>query len=180
MTGTALACEPSRRATLRAMSRARAAGALTVLDIDYRAYSWPSQTEAALICRNAAEAADVVIGNDDEFGLMAGAQDQGQALARKLAATGAAFTIYKRGASGSITFTADHTFATDSFPVAAQKPMGAGDGFMGGLLAGLAHGHSLEAAVRRGAATAAIIVAGIGCAPASPDSATLDSFIARY
>ena len=56
--------------------------------------------------------------------------------------------------------------------------MGAGDGFMAGLLAGLGRGHTLESAVRRGAATAAMIVAGIGCAPASPDTASLDRFMA--
>ena len=58
--------------------------------------------------------------------------------------------------------------------------MGAGDGFMGGLLAALAQGRPLPEAVERGAATAALIVAGIGCAPASPDTATLDSFISAY
>ncbi len=46
--------------------------------------------------------------------------------------------------------------------------MGAGDGFMGGLLAGLARGPDLPTAVKRGSATAALIVSGIGCAPASP------------
>jgi 5-dehydro-2-deoxygluconokinase len=49
---------------------------------------------------------------------------------------------------------------------------------MGGLLAGLAQGHTLEHGVRRGAATAAMIVAGVGCAPASPDRAALDDFMA--
>ncbi len=119
-----------------------------------------------------------MIGNDEEFGLLAGAHDAGQGLAQALARTGALFTIYKRGAEGAITFAGDTSFATAAFAVTALKPMGAGDGFMGGLLAGLAQGHALDAAVRRGAATAALIVAGIGCAPASPDRATLDQFIA--
>jgi 5-dehydro-2-deoxygluconokinase len=88
--------------------------------------------------------------------------------------------VYKRGADGAETFTPDYHFATGIFPVTAQKPMGAGDGFMGGMLAGLAQGHTLDRAVRRGAATAAIIVAGVGCAPASPDMAALDAFMAQY
>ena len=178
VTGTSLAAEPSRSATFRAMAAARAAGALTVLDVDFRAYSWASVDEAAEVCRRAAEAADIVIGNDEEFGLLAGAYDAGQGLARHLAQAGALFTVYKRGAEGAVTFTGEASFATPAFAVTALKPMGAGDGFMGGLLAGLAQGHALDAAVRRGAATAALIVAGIGCAPASPDRATLDQFIA--
>lgn len=179
VTGTALAADPSRTAALSAMTLARAAGALTVLDIDYRAYTWSDAGEAARICLDAARAADIIIGNDDEFGLLAGGHDQGPALARDLA-QGALFSILKLGAAGSRTFTPDYSFVTPIFPVTALKPMGAGDGFMGGLLAGLAQGHTLQTSVRRGAATAALIVAGVGCAPASPDTATLDAFLARH
>lgn len=180
VTGTALASEPSREATFAAMTGARAVGALVVLDIDYRAYSWPSASVAAAICLQAAKAADIIVGNDDEFGLLAGDYDQGMALAENLTRQAAQISIYKRGSQGSTTFTPDRSFSSGIFAVTAQKPMGAGDGFMGGLLAGLAQGHDLETSVARGAATAAIIVAGIGCAPASPDTATLDQFINRF
>jgi 5-dehydro-2-deoxygluconokinase len=160
------------------MAAARKAGALVVLDIDHRAYSWPTAAEAAAICTRAAGASDIVIGNDAEFGLLAGGIQAGAAFARSLAQQGALFTVYKRGAEGSTTFTEDFSFHTPIFRVTALKPTGAGDGFMGGLLAGLAQGTTLEGAVRRGTATAALIVSGIGCAPASPDRATVERFIA--
>jgi 5-dehydro-2-deoxygluconokinase len=179
VTGTALAREPSREAVFAALGQAQKAGAVSVLDLDHRAYSWSSREEAARVCLAAAEAADVVIGNDDEFGLLAGSHDRGPGLAKDLAGHGALFTVYKRGPEGATTFLSDRQFDTPIFPVKALKPMGAGDGFMGGLLAGLAQGHDIDTAVRRGAATAAIIVAGIGCAPASPDTATLDAFLQR-
>jgi 5-dehydro-2-deoxygluconokinase len=179
VTGTALATDPSRAATLVAMERAKRAGAILVIDIDYRAYSWSSRAEAARVCLGAARRADIVIGNDDEFGLMAGDHAKGSALAAELASH-AAFAVYKRGAEGAVTFAKGQSFETPIFPVNALKPTGAGDGFMGGLLAALAQGHSLESAVRRGAATAAIIVAGFGCAPASPDTDALDRFIAGH
>lgn len=178
VTGTALAADPSRSATLHALNRARKAGAMTVLDIDHRPYSWPSMAEAQRLYLRAALLADAVIGNDEEFGLLAGGMADGPALAAELAQKGAAFTVYKRGADGCQTFTPNGTFTTPIFPVTAQKPMGAGDGFMGGLMAGLAQGEPLPDAIRRGAATAAIIVAGVGCAPASPDLATLSHFLA--
>ncbi len=178
ITGTALARDPSREATFAAMRLARDYGAPVILDLDYRAYSWASREEAARICLAAAHAADATIGNDDEFGLLAGSHDRGPGLAADLAHS-ALFTIYKRGPEGSTTFTAGHSFDTPIFPVEALKPMGAGDGFMGGLLAGLAHGHDLETAVKRGSATAAIIVSAVGCAPASPDTATLNAFLQR-
>ena len=180
VTGTALSRDPSRRAAGAAMVAARSAGAVVVLDVDWRPQSWASAAEAAEVCLAAARAADVVVGNDTEFGLLAGDEGRGAALARDLAQCGALFTVYKRGAAGCTTHTADYSFATGIFPVSARKPMGSGDGFMGGLIAGLASGQTLEAAVRRGAATAAMIVAGIGCAPASPTCAELDAFISRF
>ncbi len=178
VTGTALAVDPSRSATLAAMARARAAGAVVVLDIDWRAYSWRSSAEARAVCTDAAHASDIVIGNDEEFALMAG--DTGLEFARELGRASPAFCVYKMGAEGCLTITPDREFRTGIYPVQAKKPMGAGDGFMGGLMAGLAHGHPLPEAVRRGAATAAIIVSGIGCAPASPDTAALDAFLATH
>ena len=176
VTGTALAVEPSRAATFGAMNAARAAGALVVLDIDYRAYSWASTTEAASICAQAAATSDIVVGNDDEFGLLARDKAKGQAFARNLAAN-ALLCVYKQGAAGSVTYTPDFHFRTGIFAVSALKPMGAGDGFMGGLMAGLAQGQTLDAAVQRGSATAAIVVAGIGCAPASPTTAEVARFM---
>lgn len=179
VTGTALARDPSRQAATKAMARARQAGTLVVLDIDHRAYSWSSAAEAAQVCLAAAANADIVVGNDDEFALLAGTHAEGPGLARNLAMSGALFAVFKRGAQGCITFTPDYAFETGIFPVKTRKPTGAGDGFMGGMLAGLAQGFPLETAIRRGAATAALIVAGIGCAPASPDRAALDAFLAQ-
>ncbi len=177
ITGTALSADPSRGAVQVAITRAKAAGALVVLDVDYRAQAWADQDQAAQECRAVAETADIVIGNDDEFALLAGSN--GKAFARQLALNGALFTVYKEGAKGCTTFTADFGFASGIFPVVAQKPMGAGDGFMGGLLAALGQGTGLEVAIRRGAATAAMIVAGVGCAPASPTAQELAAFMAE-
>jgi 5-dehydro-2-deoxygluconokinase len=61
--------------------------------------------------------------------------------------------------------------------VTALKPTGAGDAFMGGFLSGLASGEVLNDAIKRGAATAAIVVTRVGCAPAMPDTKTVQDFI---
>ena len=134
------------------MQRARDAGGLVVLDVDYRACSWTSQKAAAAVCEDAAWASDIVIGNDDEFGVTAGSYAGGLDMAAELA-LGAYFVVYKKGAAGAVTFADGGQFETAIFPVTALKPMGAGDGFMGGLLAGLAQAVPLPEAVQRGAAT---------------------------
>lgn len=178
LTGTALAMEPSRGACRAIIARARAAGVTVVLDVDYRPYSWGSAQEAAQVYGEVAALADILIGNDDEFGVMAGDKSAGLALARRSAQS--ALVVYKMGAAGAITLTPEGEFETPIFPVTALKPTGAGDAFMGGLLAGLAQGLALSQAVRQGAAAAAIVVTRVGCAPAMPTPEELADFMKAH
>ena len=177
-TGTVLAAEPSRSATFRAFEHARAAGIPIIFDIDYRPYSWPSPEIAAEVYSKAGALCDIIIGNDVEFGFMAGDYDRGCDKARELVATGSAICVYKMGEEGALTLAADGEFSTGIFQTTALKPTGAGDSFMGGFISALANGHSLEEAVDRGAASAAIVVARVGCAPAMPTEQELTDFMA--
>lgn len=179
VTGTALAAEPSRGATLAALAAAGAAGLVRILDIDYRPYSWTSEAEAGAVCAEAAALCEVVAGNDLEFGVLAGAGGDGLARARDLAARGAAVVVHKMGERGAITFAGGAEFRTGTYPTRALKPTGAGDAFLGGLIAGLAAGQEPEAAVRRGSAAAAIVVGRVGCAPAMPTTGEIDALLAR-
>lgn len=173
ITGTALADPGSRAATLAALAAARAAGAVCVMDVDYRPYSWVSGDEARAVCLDAARQCGIVVGNDEEFGLMAGAMDRGEALARGMGG----IAVYKMGERGAVTFAHGTAFRTGIYRTNALKPTGAGDAFMGGFLAGLAQGRPLREAVLRGSAAAAIVVSRVGCAPAMPDTAELDAFV---
>lgn len=179
VTGTALAQDTSLGATLMALKCAKAAGIITVMDIDYRPYSWRSAEEARQVSLEAAHACDIVVGNDVEFGLLAGSHDKGQSAARALVSKGAAIAVYKMGENGAITLTADGKFATGIYRTKALKPTGAGDAFMGGFLAALSAAHPLRAAVLRGSAAAALVVAQVGCAPAMPSAVALDAFLAN-
>ena len=177
ITGTALADESSRRATMAALSGARAAGAVTVMDVDYRPYSWASTATAQAACLAAARACDVVIGNDEEFGLLAGSAAGGLDAARQLVADACAIAVYKMGEKGAVTISAEGEVTTGIYRTQALKPTGAGDAFMAGLLAALAGGRPLREATLRGSAAAAIVVSRVGCAPASPTTAELDAFL---
>ena len=179
-TGTVLAADPSRTAAFRAFDLARAAGLPLILDVDYRPYSWPSAAEAAAVCSRAAALCDVIVGNDVEFGFMAGHPDLGLAKARSLIAEGAQIVIYKRGEKGAVTITREGEFATGIYPTQALKPTGAGDSFLGACIAALAAGLPVREAVLRGSAAAAMVVARVGCAPAMPTSAELDAFLCRH
>ncbi|MBZ0261923.1 MAG: 5-dehydro-2-deoxygluconokinase [Hyphomicrobiales bacterium] len=176
VTGTCLAMEPSRAATFLAIELAKSEELPIIFDIDYRPYSWASAEDAAATCTRAASLSDIVVGNDVEFAVMAGNSD-GLKLARILADTTANSVVYKMGEKGSIAFSGAQSFETSIFAVTALKPTGAGDAFMGGLATGLAEGHALAPALRRGTAAAAIVVSRVGCAPAMPTSGELKDFL---
>lgn len=179
-TGTVLAAEPSRTAAFRAFDLARAAGLPLIFDVDYRPYSWPSAAVASEVYSRAAALCDVIVGNDVEFGFMAGHPDLGLDKARDLGTKGAQIVVYKMGEKGAVTITPEVEVATGIYPTQALKPTGAGDSFLGAFIAALANGQPVATAVRRGSAAAAMVVARVACAPAMPTSAELDAFLATH
>lgn len=177
--GTVFASEPSRSATFRAFENARAAGLPVIFDIDYRPYSWPSAEIAAEVLSRAGEESDLIVGNDEEFGFMAGGIEKGLEKARELAAKGK-LVVYKMGPEGAITLHEGKEIRTGIYPVEAIKPIGSGDSFMAGFLASLAADHSLEQSVLRGSACASIVVSNSGCAGAMPTTADLETFLQNH
>lgn len=179
-TGTVFAAEPSRGAALRACELARAAGLPIVFDVDYRPYSWPSAEIAQQVLSEVGALSDIIVGNDEEFGFMAGGISRGLNEAHSLAARGAAIVVYKLGAQGSVTYADGQEFRTGIFPVNAVKPTGAGDSFLAGFMAALTEQRPLHDAILRGSACAAIVVARPGCAPAMPTQQELEAFLAAH
>ena len=179
-TGTVLAAEPSRSAAFHAFAKAREARLPLIFDIDYRPYSWASAEEAAHTYSKAGALCDVIIGNDVEFGFMAGNYDKGLDKARNLASGNAHIVVYKMGEQGAVTLTDGDEIRTGIYPVDALKPTGAGDSFMGGFIASLAAGHSVRDAVMRGSASASMVVARVGCSAAMPSTDELNEFLANH
>jgi 5-dehydro-2-deoxygluconokinase len=177
VTGTTLAMEPSRKVALTAMEKALEAGLTVALDLDYRPYSWESRAEAARILTQASKHCAVLVGNDEEFAVLAGPQGDGLILAQSIAKSMNRTVVYKRGPKGSITFAEQGWFETDVFDVKALKPTGAGDAFMSAFMMSLVRGHAPRIAVRNGTAAAAIVVTRVGCAPAMPTRAELEDFL---
>ena len=178
--GTVFAAEPSRTATFEAFARARAAGLPIIFDVDYRPYSWPSPQVAEEVLSRAAAMSDMIVGNDEEFGFMAGGAEKGLAKAKSLAETTASIVVYKMGEKGAVTFANGEEIRTGIWPVDALKPTGAGDSFMAGLVTGLAQDMTLRDAILRGSACASITVSRPGCAPAMADTPTLNTFMADH
>ena len=167
ITGTSLAAEPSRSATLYALDIANKNNIPVIMDIDYRPYTWESSKKAKEVYNLAASKCSGVIGNDDEFGVLAGDYNNGLDHARQLAKN-VSLIIYKKGEKGSITFAMNKEIKKGIFPVKPLKPTGAGDAFNGSLAAALSRGETYLDSVIIGCATASISVTRYGTSEAMP------------
>ncbi|MCY4034784.1 MAG: PfkB family carbohydrate kinase [Hyphomicrobiales bacterium] len=177
VTGTSLSSDPSRSAVQRLIRRAKQAEVTVILDIDYRAQAWADAAKARSVTAATAALADVVVGNNEEFDFIA--DGEGRKHAVSLAEAGA-LVLYKMGEAGCDIITSEGRKSVGVFAVTALKPFGAGDAFLGGFVAAVAEGKDISDAVRRGAATAAMVVSTRGCASAMPDSAALEAFMAQH
>ena len=175
-TGTCLASEPSRSAIFHIIEKAKIHNIPIILDIDYRPYTWTSSEEASSIYMLASKSCDILIGNDDEFGILANNYEKGFAIAKELSQE-VSIVIYKKGNKGSITFHNNEQINKGIFSVKAIKPTGAGDAFMGSFIGGLLNNKNIEESVIYASASAAIVVTKVGCAPAMPLQNEIEEFM---
>ena len=180
ITGTALSGEPSASAVSTAISAAKQTGCPVIIDIDYRANAWPTAEAAAERLAAEVTRANILVGNDDEFAVLCGGdKDKGLALARECADEGQ-LVFYKMGENGCLSLYGDQESRTGIYPVEMAKPFGAGDAFLGNVLARLGRDADIRAAVLQGSAAAAYVVARTGCASAMPDADQLAGFMQQH
>lgn len=184
-TGTGLAQSPSRETTLALLERHEGT---TIFDLDWRPALWERAEEFPLLAARAAEAADIVVGNEEEVAAAqlwagssageAGAARPGPSWAGSGAGeAGAArprplrevpVLVLKRGERGATVF--EHGEETDvpGSPVEVVNGLGAGDAFAAALGHGLLRGLSLVESVRRGTVAGAIVASQLACSEAMP------------
>ena len=176
ITGTSFALEPSRSATFEAIKLASKINLPIIMDVDFRPYTWSSVKEAANTYLKAAKQCDILIGNDEEFGVMAGKYDDGFNLAKQLSKS-SSIIIYKMGERGSITFVENQKINTGVFKVKTLKPTGAGDAFLGGFVGSILNKNSINESLEYASAAAAMVVKNVGCSPAMPFKNELNNFL---
>jgi 5-dehydro-2-deoxygluconokinase len=174
--GTSLCASPSRESTYRALERAKEAGCRVVLDVDYRAMSWESAEAAGLAVRLALPFVDVLIGNQPELMLVAGAGDLDAATA-KLRKAGVPMLVSKLGEQGTRVWWGDGSVFLPPYSVPVVSTIGAGDGFASGFLYGLLRGMPVEECLHYGNAAAAIVVSRLSCSEAMPTLAEVEQII---
>ena len=192
-TGTHLSHPRTEAAVLKALRLARGNGARTALDIDYRPNLWGLAGHGAGESRFIESAAvtarlqahqplfDLVVGTEEEFHVAGGSTDTLAALRAVRALTPAAL-VCKRGALGAVAFAGavggwEAGEPGPAFPVEVFNVLGAGDGFMAGLLKGWLAGAPWPEALRTANACGAFAVSRHGCTPAYPSLAELEAFL---
>lgn len=195
-TGTHLSNPRTEAAVLKALRLARKNGTRTALDIDYRPNLWGlsghDDGENRFIASDQVSAKlqatlplfDVIVGTEEEFYIAGGSTDLMAAL-RTVRTISKATLICKRGPIGAIAFdgpipaSTDEGVAGPGFPIEVFNVLGAGDGFMAGLLKGWLSGQDWATSLKYANACGALAVSRHGCAPAYPSWDELQFFFKR-
>ena len=170
--GTGLSVEPSRSATLaaltaRAEARSVDAEAITVHDLDHRPSMWTSREEARAMALEAIRRVTVVVGNEEEVNVAVDG-DAFEAIDH-LIELGVQLAICKRGERGLVAKTADGTvYEVPAIPVPVMNGLGAGDAFGGALCHGLLSGWDVEQVLNFANAAGAIVASRMLCSDAMP------------
>jgi len=195
-TGTHLSHANTEAAVLKALRLARENGMQTALDIDYRPNLWGLAGHGAgeeRFIESAAVTAklqghlhlfDLIVGTEEEFHIAGGTTDTIAAL-RAVRAVSGATLVCKRGPMGAAAFvgaipdTLDEGESGPGFPIEVFNVLGAGDGFMSGLLTGWLRGQDWPTSLTWANACGALAVSRHGCAPAYPSWEELQFFLKR-
>ena len=163
---TGLSEEPSRSAHHAAWN-ARAAGALTVLDLDYRPTLWESPDAASAQISKALEKVSIVIGNLEECKLATSESDPDR-VANALLSKGADIAVVKMGPKGVLAKSRNETVIKLPHPIKVLNGLGAGDSFGGAFCYGLLEGWDLDQVITFANMAGAINASRSDCSTAMP------------
>ncbi len=192
-TGTHLSHPKTEAAVLKALHLARGNGSRTALDIDYRPNLWGLSghgdgenrfIESAAVTaklQSTLHLFDLIVGTEEEFHIAGGSTDTLQALKAVRDVTSAAL-VCKRGPMGAVIFegpipdSLDEGQSGEGFPIDVFNVLGAGDGFMSGLLRGWLKDEDWPTSLKFANACGAFAVSRHGCTPAYPSWEELQYF----
>jgi 2-dehydro-3-deoxygluconokinase len=162
LTGITPALSPGCAAAVaRAIELARAVGAQVSFDPNYRPRLWDEATARATLLPLIAQADILLMGHEDSLAIF-GTDDADAAMGQALA-LGAHLIVFKQAERGASALTGARSAHVPAHPVEQViDPVGAGDAFDAGFLAGLLRGYELEQALQLGARLGAAAVGALG------------------
>ena len=195
-TGTHLSNVNVEGATIKAISIARKLKKKTVLDIDFRPNLWGlsdhndgenryiKSSEVTKKLQKNLRLFDLIVGTEEEFHIAGGINHTIKALKNVRSLTEAVL-VCKRGPYGASIF--ENTIKSNlekgitgrNFKIEVFNVLGAGDGFMAGLLRGWLKNKNWETCLDFANACGAIAVSRHGCTPSYPSWEELSFFLKK-
>ncbi|MFI8851367.1 sugar kinase [Streptomyces sp. NPDC053499] len=187
LTGITAALSTDCLALLRELTSARTSaergggtGPLVSFDVNYRVGLWRTPTVAepgAEVLRELARHSDLVFVGEDEAAAAWGVTGGPEAVREALPEP--AVLVVKQGATGATAFTRDGTAVfAPALRVDVVSPVGAGDAFAAGFLAGTLRGLPVDQRLRHGHLMAAAALTDAGDLAAPPDRDLADRLAA--
>jgi 2-dehydro-3-deoxygluconokinase len=178
LTGITPALGDAPAAAVReAVHRARAAGVVVSVDLNFRSRLWDAAT-AAPVFRELAASADLLFAGDDEARIALEIDDPDklgpEKLAAALAGLGPTEVVVKRGRHGATALIDGELIAVPAVPVQTVDSVGAGDAFVAGYLASRLTGGDSRERLRTAAITGALAVTVPGDWEAAPRPHEMD------
>ncbi|WP_391089813.1 aminoimidazole riboside kinase [Vibrio sp. NH-UV-68] len=178
----ALANEPSRSTTLEAMRRIKSAGGYVSFDPNLREEVWAEPQQLKSVVHQAIELADVIKFSDDELMYLTDTHslDAGLAAIEPYRNT---LVLVTQGAKGALVVYNNTQRLISGQPVKPVDTTGAGDAFVGGLLAQLSQSDewkndaTIELAVQWANGCGALATTQKGAMTALPTQAELKAYI---
>lgn len=136
--GVSLTDEPARGAVLRAARRAKEMGLLVSFDPNYRPFLWPQAAQARQAFEEGMRCADIIKVSEEEVAFLLGKENAAQGAA-ELAKQYDALVLASCGARGALAANPSGLLGrAEALPVTVADTTGAGDAFLGTILAALA------------------------------------------
>lgn len=159
---------------LWAAKEARTRGVEVSFDVNYRSKLWRPE-EARAFLEEALPGVDLLFLSADEALAIWGREDEG--LLRELADAGPGEVVLRRGREGARALAVEGLVEQPAFLVSEVDPVGAGDAFVAGYLAGRLWSLSLEERLRVANAMGAFSVTTLGDYEGLPDEEELWAFV---
>ncbi|WP_067538250.1 sugar kinase [Nocardia crassostreae] len=157
ITGITPALSLSARAAVHAAVDAAVEAGVTVsLDVNFRSALW-TESEAAAELAKLAGRADIVFAGAEEAALLVPA-GRPAAMAESLAGWGTSEVVLKLGGDGAVVYCDGELIEQRPPTVTSVDPVGAGDAFVAGYLAGLLDGASARERLRLATICGAFVV----------------------
>jgi 2-dehydro-3-deoxygluconokinase len=163
-----------RAFVLWAAKEARASGARVSFDVNYRSKLWGTEAAREFV-EEILPHVYVLLAGDEEARALWGRDDEG--FVRELAERGPEEVVLKRGSKGSLALLEGEVVEHHAFTVTEVDPVGAGDAFAAGYLAGHLWGMPAEERLRVANAMGALSVATLGDYEGLPDEDELWAFL---